>query len=69
MITENYKKRIQELAGVKTQKEAVFLIGLPGSGKSTYIKNLKRKNPEKDYIIASHDDTIENLGKKTWIRI
>ena len=43
------------------QHHAIFLIGLPGSGKSTwandYIKN------HSDYIILSSDAFIEKLGE------
>ena len=62
MVTEGYKKRMQELAGIKKKKEIIFLVGLPGSGKSTFIKSLRRKNPEVDYVVASHDDILEDLG-------
>jgi predicted kinase len=63
MITESFKKRMMELAGFK-QKEIIFLVGMPGSGKSTYIKKLKNRMPEKEYIVASHDDILMNLASK-----
>lgn len=39
--------------------ELIFLIGLPGSGKSTYIKNLKLKDK---YIVISSDDILDELA-------
>lgn len=63
MITEGYKHRMQELAGIN-KKEIIFLVGLPGSGKSTFIKKLKHKSPDKEYVIASHDDILMNLASK-----
>lgn len=39
--------------------EAIFLIGLPGSGKSTYVKELLSK---KDYRVVSMDLIRERLG-------
>jgi len=47
------------------QSEVIFLVGLPGSGKSTYIKKLKQQYPEKDYIVLSTDDIIEREAKKS----
>jgi len=62
MLSENYKERIQELAGIKTDKEILFLVGFPGSGKSSYIKALRTKRPDKDYVVVSFDSTLEKLG-------
>lgn len=41
------------------QKEIVFLVGLPGSGKSTYIDKNYR-----DYVVVSTDNIIEKYAKK-----
>ena len=41
------------------QKEIILLIGLPASGKSTYISKLKGK-----YIIVSNDLYVEKIAKK-----
>lgn len=40
--------------------EAIFLIGLPGSGKSTLVKELLSQN--KDYKVVSMDLIRERLG-------
>ncbi len=39
----------------------IMLIGLPGSGKSTWVKNFL-KNAKEKYVIISSDDIIEELG-------
>lgn len=41
------------------QKEIILLIGLPASGKSTYISKLKG-----DYVIVSNDLYVEKIAKK-----
>lgn len=43
--------------------EFIMLIGLPGSGKSTYTAELLRKFPDKGYRILSTDDMIEEKAK------
>ena len=51
----------------KLAPQAIMLIGMPGSGKSTYISELKAQNPDRDYIILSTDDVLERLGnEKGW---
>lgn len=46
---------------------AIMLIGVPGSGKSTYIDELKAMNSDRDYIVLSTDDIFESLGdEKGW---
>ena len=44
------------------QPELIMLVGVPGVGKSTYIRKLMAQNPEKDYVVISSDDIIEELG-------
>lgn len=44
------------------QPELIMLVGIPGSGKSTWIRNHMAANPEKDYVVISSDDIIEELG-------
>lgn len=44
--------------------EFIMLVGLPGSGKSTYIEKLLEKYPERDYVIISSDDIIEEVALK-----
>lgn len=39
---------------------AYILVGLPGSGKSTWIKS---KNAEGNYVVVSSDDEIEKYAK------
>jgi len=41
------------------QKEIILLVGLPASGKSTYISKMKGK-----YIIVSNDLYVEKIAKK-----
>lgn len=43
--------------------EYIMLIGLPGSGKSTWIKSHKAANPDKDFKVVSSDDIIEEWGQ------
>ena len=56
-------KRMQELAGIK-KKQVLFLIGFPGSGKSTFIDKMKAKDPEFDYVIISNDSVLEKAAAK-----
>ncbi len=48
----------------KLAPQAIMLIGMPGSGKSTYIDELKAQNPDRDYIVLSTDDILERLGSE-----
>ena len=43
---------------------AIMLIGVPGSGKSTYIDELKAQSPARDYVVLSTDDVLERLGNE-----
>ncbi len=43
--------------------EYIMLVGFPGSGKSTYIKQLMAEFPEKDYVVCSTDDLITAWGE------
>ncbi len=42
--------------------EFIMLVGLPGSGKSTYIQRILIEYPEKEYIVLSTDNIIEAWG-------
>lgn len=44
------------------QPELIMLVGIPGVGKSTWIRAHMAKYPEKDYVVVSSDDIIEELG-------
>ena len=43
--------------------EIVMLIGAPGSGKSTYVKQLLADHPEKNYVLLSTDDLLAAWGE------
>ena len=45
--------------------ECRFLIGLPGSGKTTYRQRFIAEHS--DYVVVSTDDMIENYAKKAGI--
>ncbi len=44
-----------------SQPVAYVLVGLPGSGKTTWINN--RMNKDDDYVVISSDDEIEKYAK------
>jgi len=49
---------------IKKPLRSIMLVGLPGSGKSTWIKNfMSDKNPSQ-WVIASTDDILEKWGKE-----
>jgi len=43
---------------------AIFLIGIPGSGKTTYISNFLKDENRDDWIIISSDDYIQEQSEK-----
>lgn len=43
--------------------ELIMLVGLPASGKSTYVRQLLDKFPEKNYIVLSTDDILTSWGE------
>ena len=43
---------------------SIMLIGLPGSGKSTWIKNFMSDKDPSQWVIASTDDILEKWGKE-----
>ena len=51
--------RLSNYINEDKQKELILLIGLPASGKSTYISKLKGK-----FIIISNDLYVEKIAKK-----
>jgi predicted kinase len=42
--------------------ELIMMVGVPGVGKSTWIRDHMTKNPSKNYAIVSSDDIIEEMG-------
>jgi len=52
---------------IKNNPEVIFLIGLPGSGKTTYIQSLKSKNKDKHYAVVSSDDILQNIASEEGI--
>lgn len=51
--------RLVQYINEQEQKEILLLIGLPGSGKSTYISKLKKK-----HIVVSNDAYVEKKAKQ-----
>lgn len=47
---------------VKSKPEIYVLVGLPGSGKSTWTKDFLAKS-DKDFVVLSTDDIIEAIAK------
>ena len=50
-----------KLEDVKTGPEIIVLIGLPGSGKSTWRDNMLANSPE-TYVVVSSDDELERMA-------
>lgn len=46
---------------MENKPEFIMLVGLPGTGKSTYAK---AKMEDKEYVVLSTDDIIETIGNK-----
>jgi predicted kinase len=65
-LQEYTQKMMKESSIEVTEKkeyplESISLIGLPMSGKSTWIKNFLKEN--ENYVVASRDDIILELGE------
>ncbi|XP_050073605.1 heterogeneous nuclear ribonucleoprotein U-like protein 2 [Anopheles maculipalpis] len=41
--------------------ELVMMIGLPGSGKTTWVQNYLKENPESSFTLLSIDSLLENM--------
>lgn len=55
--------RLENVAVKENEKpKFIMLVGLPGSGKSTYIKKVLSKNS--DFVILSTDDYIEQKARE-----
>ena len=50
-----------KLEDVKAGPEIIVMIGLPGSGKSTWRDNMIANSPDK-YVIVSSDDELERMA-------
>lgn len=50
-----------KLEDVKTGPELIVLIGLPGSGKSTWRDNMVANSPD-SYVVISSDDELERMA-------
>lgn len=50
------------IRGVKTMKNFIMFIGLPGAGKSTLRNIICENNP--DISVISTDDCLEKEGKE-----
>ena len=46
---------------LKKKHHIIFLVGLPGSGKTTFVKEFLKTHP--NYVSLSSDDIIERLAK------
>lgn len=55
--------KMEELMNTK-QLHAYILIGLPGSGKSTWVEKLLASNSGNDFVVVSSDDILENIAKE-----
>ena len=44
--------------------ELIVLVGLPGVGKSTIIRQIIQNNPDKTYHVASTDDILDAIAKE-----
>jgi putative nucleotidyltransferase with HDIG domain len=54
---------VEKKPEISLEKEVILMCGLPGSGKSSYIRSIEKLNKE-DYFIVSRDDCLMNLAKK-----
>lgn len=49
----------------KEECEVVMMVGLPGSGKSTWVSNWIKANPEKKYNILGTNAYIDKVNADT----
>jgi heterogeneous nuclear ribonucleoprotein U-like protein 1 len=50
-----------KLEDVKTGPEIIVMVGLPGSGKSTWSDNMLANSPD-SYVVVSSDDELERMA-------
>ena len=58
------KQPLYSAGGLHVMAVKVFILGRPGSGKTTLIKNLKKKAT--DFNLTTHGWRETELGKKLW---
>ena len=51
-----------ELENLVNKKIAIVMVGLPGSGKSTWINEFRRVNADRDFAVISSDNILENIA-------
>ncbi len=51
------------IENVINSPEAIVLVGVPGSGKSTWINSFLAKT-DKEYVIISSDDILDNIARE-----
>lgn len=45
----------------EVQKEVLMLVGLPGSGKSTWAQRWAKEHPEKRYVVLGTDPILDRM--------
>lgn len=62
MLPFLYLEQAMKISDLNSKPTAYILIGLPGSGKSTWIRKFMKEHPE-DYVVISSDDEIDAYAK------
>ncbi|XP_052859651.1 heterogeneous nuclear ribonucleoprotein U-like protein 2 [Anopheles cruzii] len=62
-IEENAELIVEGLKGPPTRDccELIMMIGLPGSGKTHWVENYLRENPESSFTVLSVNSLLENM--------